>query len=95
MYTSFYLSDHNLCDLLRDEGHDFPADDNPEDDTDYVYEVDEEDELDAEGKSTTEKFTQCFKGKEGYIWSKKPKDRRRVCCFLKADISHFGISPAS
>ncbi len=39
MDTSFDLSHHNLYDLLKDEGYEFPVDDDPEDDIDYVYEV--------------------------------------------------------
>ncbi len=45
MDTSFDLSNHNLYDLLKDDGYEFPADDDPEDDIDYVYEVDEDDDL--------------------------------------------------
>ncbi len=68
MDTSFDLSDHNLYDLLKDEGYEFSADNDPEDDIDYVYEVDEEaDELEAEGPSTSKKFTHSFKGKDGHI----------------------------
>ncbi len=63
MDSSFDLSGHNLYDLLKDKGYEFPADDDPEDDIDYVYEVDaEDDECEAEGPSTSEKFTYCFKG---------------------------------
>ncbi len=78
MDTSFDLSDHNLYDLLKDEGYELLADEDPEDDIDYVYEVDEQDdEFEAEGPSTSEKFTHCFEGKDDHIWSEKPKDRRR------------------
>ncbi len=59
--TSFDLSDHNLYDLLKDAVYEFPADNDPEDDTDYVCEVGEDDEFEAEGPSTSEKFTHHFK----------------------------------
>ncbi len=66
--TSFDLSDHNLYDFLKDQGYEFPADDDPEDDIDCVYEVDEEDdEFEAEGSSTSEKFTHRFKGKDAHL----------------------------
>ncbi len=83
VYTSFDLSDHNLYDLLKDGGYKSPADDAPEEDTDYVYEVDAEDEFEAEGPSTSEKFTHHFKGKYSHIWSEKPKDRRVRAAPLK------------
>ncbi len=87
MDTSFDISDHNLYDLLKDVGYEFPVDDDPEDDIDYVYEVEEvDDDFEAEGPSTSEKFTLRFKGKDGYIWSKKPKDRRGRAAPLKQSL---------
>ncbi len=68
MDTSFDLSYHNLYDLLKDEGYEFPAADDSEDGIDYVYEVDEEDdEFEAEGPSTSQKFTHRFKGKDDHF----------------------------
>ncbi len=91
MDTSFDLSNHNLHDLLKDEGYEFPADDDSEDDIDYVYDVDkEDDEFEAEGPSMSKKFTHHFKGKDGHIWSEKPKDRRGHAAPLK----QMGYIPA-
>ncbi len=60
------------------------ADYDPEDDIDYVHEVDEEDDkFEAEGPSMSEKFTHHFKRNDGQIWSEKPKDRRGCAAPLK------------
>ncbi len=64
------MVDQRLYDLLCDEGYEFPADDEPKNDPDYVEEDKEaEDEFDAEEAGRREATTSAlYVGRNGHPW---------------------------
>ena len=80
--------DNDLYKLLRDDEYDFPAEDDPKDDEDYVTEDEElDDEIDAE-EETDEKDenVRTYTGRNGHKWEDRPIGRIGRAAPLKQTI---------